>query len=68
MASSYVGTEISESCETDSGSEVENGDLTRLRSRKPGFLKDELEEEDWVGFIALHSKAEVLHYSIYVLP
>jgi hypothetical protein len=31
-------------------------------------LKDELEEEDWVGFIALHSKAEVLHYSIYVLP
>jgi len=25
-------------------------------------LKDELEEEDGVGFIALHSTAEILHY------
>jgi hypothetical protein len=66
MASSYVGTENSESGETDSGSdsEVENGDLIHLESQKPGNgnLKDELEEEDGVGFIALHSTAEILHY------
>jgi hypothetical protein len=66
MASSYVETENSESIETDSGSdsEVENGDLIHLESQKPGNgnLKDELEEEDGVGFIALHSTAEILHY------
>jgi hypothetical protein len=66
MASSYVETENSESSETDSGSdsEVENGNLIHLESQKPGNwnLKDELEEEDGVGFIALHSTAEILHY------
>jgi hypothetical protein len=30
-------------------------------------LKDELEEEDGVGFIALHSTAEILHYWISVV-
>jgi hypothetical protein len=66
MASSYVDTENSESSETDScsDSKVENGDLIHLESQKPGNgnLKDELEEEDEVGFIALHSIAEILHY------
>jgi hypothetical protein len=66
MASSYVETENSESGETDSGSdsEVENGNLIHLESQKPrnGNLKDELEEEDRVGFIALHSTAEIPHY------
>jgi hypothetical protein len=63
MASSYVETENSESSETDSDSEVENGDLIQLESQKlgKGNLKDELEEEDGVGFIALHSIAEILH-------
>jgi len=69
MASSYVESENSESSETDSGSdaEVENGDLIRLESQKlgKGNLKDELEEEDGVGFIALHSTAEILHYWIF---
>ena len=63
MASSYVESENSESGETDTGSdsEVENGDLIHLESQKPGNgnLKDELEEEDGVGFIALHSTAEI---------
>jgi len=66
MASSYVETEKSESSETDSGSdsEEENGDLIHLEPQKPGNgnLKDELEEEDEVGFIALYSTAEILHY------
>lgn len=69
MASSYVETENSESSETDSGSdsEVENGDLIHLESQKPGSwnLKDELEEEDEVDFIALHFTAEILHYLIF---
>jgi hypothetical protein len=29
-------------------------------------LKDELEEEDEVGFIALHSTAEILYYWIFL--
>jgi hypothetical protein len=64
MASSYVENENSEFYETDSGSdsEVENGGLINLESQKPGNLKDELEEEDGVGFIALHSTAEILCY------
>ena len=69
MASSSVEAENSESGETDSGSdsEVENGDLIHLASPKPGNgnLKDELEEEDGVGFIALHSTAEILHNWIF---
>jgi hypothetical protein len=60
MASSYVENENSESYETDS--EVENSGLIHLESQKPGNLKDELEEEDGVGFIALHSTAEILCY------
>jgi hypothetical protein len=64
MASSYVENENSDSYETDSGSdsEVQNGGLIHLESQKPGNLKDELEEEDEVGFIALHSTAEILYY------
>jgi hypothetical protein len=66
MASSSVETENSGSSETDSGSdsEVENGHLIHLESQKPGNgnLKYELEEEDGVGFIALLSTAEILHY------
>ena len=69
MASSYVETENSESSEADSGSdsEVESGNLVHLEPQKPGNgnLKDELEEEDGVGFIALHSTAEILHYWIF---
>jgi hypothetical protein len=54
----------SESCETDSGSdsEVENGDLTLLESKKLGNLKNELEEEDRVGFVASCSTVDILHY------
>jgi hypothetical protein len=66
MASSYVETENSESSETDSGSnsEVENGDLIRLESQKfeKGNLKDELEEEDGVGFIALQQRYCITEY------
>jgi hypothetical protein len=69
MASAYMESENSESCETESGSdsEVENGDLTRLESQKPGNLKDELEEEDRVGFVASHSTADILHYGSFVV-
>jgi hypothetical protein len=70
MASSYVENENSDSHEMDSGSgsdsEVENGGLIHLESQKPGNLKDELEDEDGVGFIALHS-AEILCYWIFFI-
>jgi len=66
MASSYVENENFEYSETVSGSdsEVENGDLIHLEFQKPGNedLKEELEEEDGVGFIALHSATEILCY------
>jgi hypothetical protein len=69
MASSYVENENSESYEMDSGSdsEVENGGLIHLESQKPGNLNDELEDEDGVGFIALHSTAEILCYWIFFI-
>jgi hypothetical protein len=69
MASLYVESENSESCETDSGSdsEVENGDLANLESQKTGNLKDELEEEDRVGLVPLHPTVYVLHYEIFIV-
>jgi hypothetical protein len=55
MASSYVESEDSEECEvdSDSDSEVENGNQAVLESRKSDNLKKELEGEDRVSFCSI---------------